>query len=374
MTLVIVSDKVYNRKFRYNFEETYHGDVALRDWSNVGSGGVDAEVVVLDLDLSERTAEGSTTVPLIKAQVNDVRERFNAVASQVPGFIEEGKVIIGLLDKQYKTVGLNQPTNYDWLDHFQVASRVEHEFERAKIEVVSEIPAVHRYFNCVDGYQYGIRLNEEVVSQPEILAQHAVDRELVAVALDEYMDPNNVERTASGYVVLLPQPSDIDRDFYEVIQSLEEMGQHFVKREKLGEVVDEAGEIDIDQLIESGESEIVEFKQALPNSDRAIPKEIVGLANQRGGVLVVGIADDGTVVGVDDVNDVEEHVTHIIRDRIDPAMSPSIKKRAHQGEDLLVIEAPRAERVPYNLNGTFYRRIGTTTKKLSSTELGRWYS
>jgi Putative DNA-binding domain len=50
-------------------------------------------------------------------------------------------------------------------------------------------------------------------------------------------------------------------------------------------------------LIAGGESATVEFKARLPPQD-VIAKTLVAFANTDGGVLVVGIADDGTIIGL----------------------------------------------------------------------------
>jgi len=45
------------------------------------------------------------------------------------------------------------------------------------------------------------------------------------------------------------------------------------------------------------ESNTVEFKVTLPKNEQII-KTIIGFCNQKGGKLIVGIADDGTIIGV----------------------------------------------------------------------------
>jgi hypothetical protein len=130
--------------------------------------------------------------------------------------------------------------------------------------------------------------------------------------------------------------------------------------------------IDVQTAINNGESETIEFKEEVSNP-RKISKEIVALANQKGGLLLIGVTDDGIVVGVDDIDAVEERVFGHIRATIDPAMNPDVRKMRVDGDDILAVQAPEAEEKPYNLDGTFYIRTGTGTDKLSTDELGRWY-
>jgi hypothetical protein len=53
----------------------------------------------------------------------------------------------------------------------------------------------------------------------------------------------------------------------------------------------------LQRAIERGESDILEFQVGLP-SDTEVAKTLVAFANSRGGVLLVGVANDGAVVGL----------------------------------------------------------------------------
>jgi len=54
----------------------------------------------------------------------------------------------------------------------------------------------------------------------------------------------------------------------------------------------------LQELIRGGESQTVEFKRQLP-PDSIIAQALVAFANTTGGVLIVGVSDDGDVVGLD---------------------------------------------------------------------------
>ena len=63
------------------------------------------------------------------------------------------------------------------------------------------------------------------------------------------------------------------------------------------------------------ESETVELKEIVVDE---IKKEIVAFANSDGGKLYIGVRDDGTVVGVDNPDDVSLQVSNTVRDAIKP--------------------------------------------------------
>lgn len=130
-----------------------------------------------------------------------------------------------------------------------------------------------------------------------------------------------------------------------------------------------ADNLSLNELIETGETECIEFKRAIPDSNLAIPKELVALATHRGGVLVVGVSDDGAVTGVDDIDGAEERVANIVRDTIEPAMSPEIETPSVDGKDLLSVAVSQSSDPPLSVNGSFYRRVGTTKQPLTGTDL-----
>ena len=63
------------------------------------------------------------------------------------------------------------------------------------------------------------------------------------------------------------------------------------------------------------ESSNTEFKREYTDSIR---KAVVAFANTDGGCIYIGIEDDGTVVGVADVDDVQKRVISLCRDGIQP--------------------------------------------------------
>ena len=85
----------------------------------------------------------------------------------------------------------------------------------------------------------------------------------------------------------------------------------------------------------------VEFKEldrnkgALPDS---VPKEIVAFSNTEGGTLFIGIRDDGTVVGVDNPDDVMTRVSNVAHDTILPDIMPFIQIRSVELEGKQVIK------------------------------------
>lgn len=90
------------------------------------------------------------------------------------------------------------------------------------------------------------------------------------------------------------------------------------------------------------ESVNVEFKE-LDRDNRELPsstaKELIAFANTEGGSLYFGIADDGSVIGVDNPDDVMGRLTNLIHDSILPDLMPFIQIRPLKLEGKTVVKA-----------------------------------
>ncbi len=121
--------------------------------------------------------------------------------------------------------------------------------------------------------------------------------------------------------------------------------------------------------IQLGESKTLELKAELPRHEQ-IAKTIVAFANTSGGKLVIGVADDLTIVGVteDDLPELQDRITSIVFDRCSPAILPEIYSANLQGKLVLVVEVFRGNLLPYYLksegkNDGTYLRVGATNRK-----------
>lgn len=81
--------------------------------------------------------------------------------------------------------------------------------------------------------------------------------------------------------------------------------------------------------------ELDKVKGTLPDS---IPKEIIAFANTEGGELYIGIRNDGSVVGVADIDDVMTRVSNVAHDTILPDIIPFIQIRPVEMEGKQVIK------------------------------------
>ena len=116
-------------------------------------------------------------------------------------------------------------------------------------------------------------------------------------------------------------------------------------------------------LIQSGESNILEFKET---AGRNIHHEIAAFSNSEGGTIIIGVADNGKIIGTD-VKRAIEKITSSIQSIIPP---PAIKtqKISIDDKDLLIINVDKSATL-CSLGGVVYIRTGTGVRPLSLQEI-----
>ena len=95
-------------------------------------------------------------------------------------------------------------------------------------------------------------------------------------------------------------------------------------------------------------------------------KEIASFANTDGGVISVGVDDDGRFVGVNDPKDVMKKISDTVANKL--ALYPSVDVDELTG--IITVTVERSP-VPVDLNGRFYLRSGSTVHEARGREYDR---
>ena len=123
------------------------------------------------------------------------------------------------------------------------------------------------------------------------------------------------------------------------------------------------------RLIRGGEDTFLELKVKLSNSEK-IAQEIVALANTGGGVIVFGVNDQLRIEGVDDPESVQEELTRICREDVEPSLVPFIDRIAFDNGRRIVALDIEGKRRPYRTHdGRFYIRLGAEKREATPEEL-----
>lgn len=113
------------------------------------------------------------------------------------------------------------------------------------------------------------------------------------------------------------------------------------------------------------ESETLELKGAW--TDRALA-DLAAFANTQGGTLILGVEDDGRVVGVQADDQEVQRLANLITSRL--GITPSIRVEEMEGKAVIVIRVePMRGLVPHN--GRYLRRVGSTNRDFTQEELAR---
>lgn len=126
--------------------------------------------------------------------------------------------------------------------------------------------------------------------------------------------------------------------------------------------------------VRDGESKTLELKESLPSQAERWVKTVVAFSNSAGGKLVVGVRDDGEIVGVTNAQSVADSIANSIDDLIEPQVAPRIRVEELNGRDVVVMEVQPGTATPYHLRGRdlkrgTYVRVGATTRPADEAAL-----
>lgn len=114
------------------------------------------------------------------------------------------------------------------------------------------------------------------------------------------------------------------------------------------------------------ENKITEFKREYVDD---IKNTIVAFANCDGGTLYIGVNDDGTVCGVDKIDDTMLRVTNAIRDAVRPDITMFVECRNDVMDEkpIVCVTVQRGTARPYYLRGKGIRPEGIFVRQGAST-------
>lgn len=118
---------------------------------------------------------------------------------------------------------------------------------------------------------------------------------------------------------------------------------------------------DLDILIQEREGTTLEFKESLSSS---FARELVAMANTIGGRILLGVRDDGTIVGVRDSNELRARIQDIARN-----CDPPVKIVVEPLGNVLVVHVRESDAKPVQCSDGFFWRQGAVTQKLSRDEI-----
>ena len=114
------------------------------------------------------------------------------------------------------------------------------------------------------------------------------------------------------------------------------------------------------------ESQTIEFKRCITEN---LKYEVIAFANTAGGTIYIGIDDDGTPVGIEDMDESMLSVTNTIRDSILPDITlfTDVREAVIGGKPVIEIIVQRGSQRPYFIKGKGIRPEGVYIRQGASS-------
>ncbi|MDO9324340.1 MAG: ATP-binding protein, partial [Methanoregula sp.] len=120
-------------------------------------------------------------------------------------------------------------------------------------------------------------------------------------------------------------------------------------------------------LIRNGESENLEFKEQW--NDHGL-EALASFVNTNGGTLLIGVRDNGTIVGWTGDDRAQQAIINQIVEIL--RIQPSVSIQRERKKPVLVIEVKHGTTLA-TCRGRYFQRVGNTTREIPSEQLGRYF-
>ncbi len=123
------------------------------------------------------------------------------------------------------------------------------------------------------------------------------------------------------------------------------------------------------ELIKQGDSETVEFKQSKLLIS-TIGKLITAFLNSKGGKIIIGVKENGEILGVDEdiISKYKSFSLRIALKNIKPKATAVFDIIEIENKKVVVIAVPEGRTKPYGYNGTYFKREGELSIEMAQEE------
>ena len=130
------------------------------------------------------------------------------------------------------------------------------------------------------------------------------------------------------------------------------------------EWIDEDLSEELPSLRDRGEGQHLEFMERYPENGHDLSREIAAFASSNLGTILIGVADDGSLAALDDVDtpkgrdQLRERIEGLCSSNVQPAITPVVKFAQEGAAVVLAIEVPRGPQpVYYSKNKPYVRHL-----------------
>lgn len=122
----------------------------------------------------------------------------------------------------------------------------------------------------------------------------------------------------------------------------------------------------IEQLIKSGESETVEFKQGF---SREAIETAAAFANTKGGIILIGVKDNGQIVGITIGKETLIDWRNQISQSTEPSIYPEIDEIEIRSKTIVRIIIKEYPLKPISVRGRCFRRVQNSNYQMTPSEI-----
>lgn len=120
------------------------------------------------------------------------------------------------------------------------------------------------------------------------------------------------------------------------------------------------------ELIKSGESETVEFKESF---DKEVIETATAFANTKGGMVLIGVSDNGKLEGVQLGKTTLVGYAHKISQSTEPTIIPEVESTKVNGKTVVAIHVSEFPIKPIAVRGRCYRRVNNSNRQMTPNEI-----
>ena len=128
--------------------------------------------------------------------------------------------------------------------------------------------------------------------------------------------------------------------------------------------------IELMNVLVQGEDSEHQFKENFNNAE-SLAAEMVAFSNGNGGKIVIGVADNGLIVGLTkaDIHRLNQLISNVASINVRPAINPTTQNMLTENGLILIIDVPMGINKPYQDHaGLFWVKNGADKRKATSRE------
>jgi ATP-dependent DNA helicase RecG len=114
----------------------------------------------------------------------------------------------------------------------------------------------------------------------------------------------------------------------------------------------------MDKRLLIGESKYVEYKKTYT---KTLLKTVSAYANYHDGWILIGLDDQGNIIGLDDAEEMRLNVENAINDALEPIPYYEMETEWIDGKSIVLLKVYKGEHTPYSVNNRTYRRADTSS-------------